>query len=205
MSRKAIFTSALIAALPFIAGGCGNVNQGRAPVVAQILALEGASGAKPTDYGGVLDSDVLTVVTKGTDKVATIFADPGRVTLQLQLKDPGVSGSTNAPSALNAVTITRYRVVYRRTDGHNVQGVDVPYAFDSGVTFTIPEASSVQAGFELVHASAKDDVPLRALQTNFGILNTIADVTFYGKDQAGNDVQITGSIGVNFANYGDPS
>ena len=32
-----------------------------------------------------------------------------------------------------------------------------------------------------------------------------ADVTFYGADQAGNPVQVTGSIGINFANYGDPS
>ena len=34
---------------------------------------------------------------------------------------------------------------------------------------------------------------------------TIADVTFYGRDQAGNDVSVTGSITVNFADWADPS
>jgi len=29
-------------------------------------------------------------------------------------------------------------------------------------------------------------------------------VTFYGHDQAGNDISATGSIGVEFGNFGDP-
>ena len=36
------------------------------------------------------------------------------------------------------MTIDRYRVSYRRADGRNMQGVDVPYTFDSAVTFTVP-------------------------------------------------------------------
>jgi hypothetical protein len=33
------------------------------------------------------------------------------------------------------------------------------------------------------------------------VLSTIADVTFYGRDQAGNDVTAVGSIGVNFGDF----
>jgi hypothetical protein len=29
-------------------------------------------------------------------------------------------------------------------------------------------------------------------------------VTFWGTDQAGNDVTVTGSISITFANFGDP-
>ena len=32
----------------------------------------------------------------------------------------------------------------------------------------------------------------------------IAEVTFYGTDQAGNDVTVTGTISVTFADFGDP-
>jgi len=48
------------------------------------------------------------------------------------------------------------------------------------------------------------EAPLRALATNPDIISTIADVTFYGHDQAGNDVSATGSITVDFGNFGDP-
>ena len=35
-------------------------------------------------------------------------------------------------------------------------------------------------------------------------ISTIADITFYGRDQVGNDVSITGSISVNFSDWADP-
>jgi hypothetical protein len=101
------------------------------------------------------------------------------------------------------VTITRYRVVYRRTDGRNTAGIDVPFPFDSSVTVTV-SADGGSTGFQLVRVSAKQESPLRSLVTNPDIISTIADVTFYGRDQAGNDVSVTGSIGVDFANFGDP-
>ena len=50
----------------------------------------------------------------------------------------GTPATAAAPTPLNQVTFTRYRVVYRRTDGRNAPGVDVPFPFDSAVTFTVP-------------------------------------------------------------------
>ena len=42
------------------------------------------------------------------------------------------------------------------------------------------------------------------LASNFGVLiNAIADVTFYGRDQVGNDISVTGSISIEFGNFGD--
>ena len=35
--------------------------------------------------------------------------------------------------------------------------------------------------------------------------STIAEITFYGRDQAGHDVNTTARISVNFADWGDPS
>ena len=34
-------------------------------------------------------------------------------------------------------------------------------------------------------------------------ISTIADVTFYGRDQVGNEVSVMGSISVNFADWAD--
>ena len=185
--------------------GCGDLaTQGRSPVQLQIMGLEAASGATPEEFGVALHSDVITNVERTVNgeqvTIATIFNDNGSADFALVMKD---QGSPASPAPLNAVTITRYRVVYRRTDGHNIQGVDVPFAFDSAVTITIG-GDGGSTGFQLVRTSAKQEAPLRALVNNPDIISTIADVTFYGRDQAGNDISATGSIGVDFGNFGDP-
>ena len=206
-NRKKLVTAAALL-LAAAGAGCGDVSQGRAPVQVVIAALEGASGAEPDEFGGTLASDVVTLVEQTIDgeevRVPTIFADNGRVTMRLVLRDPGVPGITAAPSSLNQVTFTRYRVRYRRTDGRNTEGVDVPYAFDSAATFTVPNDGSVEAAFLLVRVTAKEEAPLRGLVNSPDFIATIAEVTFFGEDLAGNAVTVSGSIGITFGNWGDP-
>ena len=204
MTRK-FMTLALIAALAAAVAGCGVPEQGRSPVVLRIDDLAASSGAGSQSFAGYLNSDVQTIIKVNQVDVPTRFNDPGRVTLSIVLKDPGSPGVANTPSELNTVTVTHYRVVFRRTDGRNVQGVDVPWAFDSGMTVSVPMASSVQQTFDLVRVSAKFDAPLAALTVNGQALSVIADVTFYGKDMQNNDISATGSIGITFANFGDSS
>jgi hypothetical protein len=188
-----------------LAAGCGVHDQGPSSVVVAIRSLQAASGAKPDDMGGTLRSDVITMVKRNNVDVPTVFNDNGRVSMELALKDEGAPGVTNVPGPLNSVMFTHYRVVYRRTDGRNVQGVDVPYAFDSGLTFTVSPQGAAQAGFEIVRHTAKEEAPLKALQVSGAIINTVADVTFYGKDLGGKNVAVTGSIGINFGDFGDPT
>jgi hypothetical protein len=95
-------------------------------------------------------------------------------------------------------------VSYRRSDGKNTPGVDVPYGFDSAVTFTIPNDGVITHSFELVRHVAKEEAPLKALITNGNIISAIGEITFYGRDQAGNEVAVNASIGINFGNFGDP-
>lgn len=199
----------VVIAAAALAAGCGNMaTESRSPVQLTLLSLRAASGSTPEEFGSTLHSDVITVVeqTSGgqTVSVPTIFGDNGAAEFAIVVKDPG-SDPTNpvGPSPLNSVTITRYRVVYRRTDGRNTPGVDVPFAFDSGVTVTVTTDGG-SAGFQLVRTSAKQEAPLRPLANNPDIISTIADVTFYGRDLAGNDVSVTGSIGIDFGNFGDP-
>ena len=202
MSTKPI-TFALLTALSMAAAGCGVAEQGRAPAVVRIDSLEGAPGGATTGtFGGYLHSDVQNVITVNNVQTPTRFSDVGRVSMTLVLRDPGSPGVANTPSELNAVTISHYRVVYRRTDGRNQQGVDVPFAFDSGMTITVSPTGQGQQTFDLVRVSAKFEAPLAALVVNGQALDVIADVTFFGKDMHNNDVAVTGSIGITFANYG---
>lgn len=188
--------------------GCGDVaRNGRSPVMAVISSLEAASGATPSEMGGTLRSDVITLIERSDDLGGNYFStynDLGEVTIRLTLRDPGVPGIPSAPTALNEVTFNRYRVSYRRADGRNTPGVDVPYPFDSAVTFTVPADGEASMGFDLVRHTAKQEAPLAALGQSSVIISTIADVTFYGRDQVGNDVSVTGNIGIFFGNFADP-
>src|SRR5258705_2864669 len=144
------------------AAGCGVAEQGRAPAVVRINALDAAAGGATTGtFGGDLSSDVENIITVNNVATTTRFADIGRVTLSLVLKDPGSPGVANTPTELNSVTVTPYPLVYDRTDGRNVQGVDVPFAFDSGMTITVSSTGQGQQTFDLVRVSAKFEAPLQ--------------------------------------------
>lgn len=184
---------------------CGNYQGGgKSPSVLVIQSLSASSGSNPASAGNSLQSDVETVCGEGAEAMPTIFEDLGFAAIYMYLKDNSNPTAAAVPSNLNWVQITRYRVVYKRADGRNTPGVDVPYPFDGGVTF-LAVNSPETVSFPLVRLQAKIEPPLRALAVGGAIaIFTIADVTFYGKDLAGNDVQVTGSISVNFANWGDP-
>ena len=174
-----------------------NVTQGRAasyPVIDSLLGSAPSKVGQVGTFSNTLQSDVVTN--------HTIFEDPGQVRMHIELKDITATG----PTPNNNITFNHYRVEYRRTDGRNVQGVDVPYAFEGASTFTVG-ANSTTAGFILVRVQAKLEPPLITLQGDGGaiVISTIADVTFYGKDQTGTDVAVTGSISINFSDWGDPA
>ena len=181
-------------------GSCTNENitASRSSSILVIERIGAASGGTNDDpIPTFLESDVLTN--------GSVFNDIGRVTTRLALKDPGTPESPTSPTSANFVTVTRYRVVYQRTDGRNAPGVDVPFPMDGAVTFTVVSGPQT-AEFILVRASAKLEQPLRPLVGGGGaiIINTLAEVTFYGRDQTGAEVIATGTITVNFADWADP-
>ena len=180
-------------------GSCGDLTrEGQSPAYLIVSELTGASGAEPDKLGTTLYSDVVTVV----EDVPTTFSDVGSVTFVLALKDPGGQTTPTRPTANNFITITRYRVRYVRNDGRNTPGVDVPYGFDGAMTLTVQ--STATSGFEAVRHVAKKESPLAALRGNGIIIGAIAEITFYGHDATGRDVSATGTMMVQFGNFGDP-
>jgi hypothetical protein len=215
MTRNARFSRStalfLLAALGGTSFGCGEVARtGRSPAMLILDSLEAAQGAEDDQFTTNLLSDVQTLVQTQvngqTITVPTIFNDLGRATFRLALKNPGVPTSPLGPTTLNEITITRYRVNFVRSDGRNTPGVDVPYGFDGAFTLTVPATGSAQAGFDLVRHQAKAEPPLRNLVGGGSarFISTIAEITFFGRDQAGNEVSVTGSINVNFGDWADP-
>jgi hypothetical protein len=197
----------MILACTLVAGSC---NQGtretRSSSFLVIEQFQAASGAAPTTFSNTLASDVVTnVKVAGSEDVRpSVFEDAGRVIMRLGFKDPGIPSNPSTPTSANFITVTHYKVVYRRTDGRNTPGIDVPYPFEGGVTFSVLDIGA--ATFTLVRGQAKLEPPLVALRGGGGavLIGTIADVTFYGHDQTGSTVAVTGSMFINFADFGDP-
>lgn len=210
MSTRHAFSTfarlAVAAACVIATTSCGGelLRTGRGPVFLSITQLSGARGNSPGEFTNNLLSDVETLVdvTVGgvTTKQPTIFNDLGRVTLRVDAKNTDA-----VTSPLNAVTMTRYRVVYRRSDGRNNPGTDVPYPIEGGISLTIQSGSTGQVVFDLVRHAAKLEPPLRQLRSAGGriFISTIAEITFYGRDQNGNEVQVTGMMDITFGDFGD--
>lgn len=210
--RRRRWTATAALALAVAASvSCGQTNgEGRSPSYLIVELLTAASGASPDAFGNTLESDVVTNVQTTVDGaevyVPTVYEDMGQATLRMALKDTGGSNSPTTPTSTNSITVTRYHVDFKRTDGRNTQGVDVPFSFDGGATGTF-DANGAALTFVLVRAQAKLEAPLKALRAGGGaiIISTIAEITFYGTDQNGNTVSVTATMSVSFADWGDPT
>ncbi|MDP1569581.1 MAG: hypothetical protein Q8L86_06225 [Vicinamibacterales bacterium] len=201
---------ALAAALMGTAG-CGELARtGRAPAFLIMERLQARSGSTG-EIADSLSSDVQTIVEQQiggqTVRVPTVFADSGTASIRLGLKDPGTVAAPTTPSPLAQVTIYRYRVTFVRSDGRNTPGVDVPYGMDGAVTATISgTTAATTVSFPLVTHAMKFEPPLRQLIGLGGqaFIHTLAEITFYGRDQAGNEVSVNGFMTVNFGDFADP-
>ena len=198
--RRAFAGVALVAAATMLPACTSRQMEGVASSTLVVEALN-ASPGNTDEFTTFLESDVAF----GPANTPTVIADVGRVDLRLAMKDPGSATSPAVPTSANWITVTRYHVKFVRSDGRNTQGVDVPYEFDGAASATVRETTTVtNLFFTLVRVQAKIEAPLMALRQQGGqvVVSTIAEVTFYGFDQAGREVSVMSKIGVNFADYG---
>ncbi len=150
--------------------------------------------------GSPLASDVLTN--------GSVVADLVDVSIGVRFKNPNL---TTVPSIPNAVRVERYDVKYRRSDGRGVEGQDVPFSISGNVTsiFDVKTSGVDPLRIEVVRAQAKLEPPLRNLRgvgTNtLGgalVVTMFADITVYGKTISGIPVSSTGTLQIDFADYG---
>lgn len=160
---------------------CGDVvRQSRSPALLVVTSVSDGAGKTP------LNSDVDSGLN-----------DVGQAVLQASMKDVLVSPTSN-----NVITLNRYHVQFTRADGRNVQGVDVPYAFDGAITATIiPGVSTTTVGFDVVRHAAKHEAPLTQIASGGTVITALTTITFYGQDAVGNEISASGTISVNFGNF----
>jgi hypothetical protein len=189
-----------IAAAILLAAGtssCGRLQrEGTGSSFLIVDSLVAAAGAEPEKFGGTLFSDVFTV----KDDVGGVYADLGKVTFSLAMKDATTAAG---PTTANFITVDRYHVNFIRADGRNNPGTDVPYGFDGAFTATVGDKGG-SGVFTIVRHIAKEEAPLMALRVNGVIISTLAEVTFYGHDQTGREATASARISIDFGNFADP-
>jgi len=156
----------------------------------------------PDDTGKtVINSDVC-VLDSETGQ-CTIYEDLASVEIQNMPLNPGTSGDDL--SYYYDVTLKKYKVEFTRPDGKNTEGINVPHSFVGSINVTIPINSSVSFSFVIVPVRVKLEPPLTRLVGGEGeqVIETIANITFYGEDNAGNQMEVKGNIDVYFADWAD--
>lgn len=168
---------------------------------ASLLVVESIMG---TDVDGI-DADFLqsdVVLTDSVTGAQSWRADTANVTLSASMLDPDPLFGT---SQYNDIQVTRYIVTYIRSDGKNIQGLDVPYSFEGGLSVLVRIGQLANVRFVIVREVAKQEAPLLSLYQAYqgDVLNVTARVDFYGHDLANKKVKATGFLPVYFANYAD--
>jgi hypothetical protein len=180
-----------------------------------IMEIAGITGFAGGEAAGGTEGDILMsdVVTDGT-----AFNDDAVVLVNIYRKNPTVA----ATSALEHVRLESYSVRYFRTDGHSVEGVDVPHritgALNSIRLHTPTETDEVEAEvvITLVRQQAKLEPPLLNLRGGFvsptanfllpgqSIITTVAEITVFARQVVtGEALSATGRFQVTFADFGD--
>jgi hypothetical protein len=169
-----------------------------------------AGGETSGTEGDILLSDVSTE--------GSVFNDDAVVTVSLFRKNPTVGATT----PLEDVQLESYQVRYFRTDGHSVEGVDVPHRITGPINSILLHAPAQAAEFEadvvinVVRHTAKLEPPLLnlkgalpAITRNFlipgqGLITTVAEITVFARQvTTGEPLSATGRLQVTFADFAD--
>jgi hypothetical protein len=176
--------------------------------IANIVTFAGGEGTGTE--GSILMSDVVTD--------GSAFNDDAVVSVNIYRKNPTVT----ATSALEHVRLESYQVRYFRTDGHSVEGVDVPHRITGAINsirlHTPTETGEIEADavITVVRHQAKLEPPLLNLRggtfsnagnfliPNQGIITTVAEVTVFARQvTTGEPLSASGRFQVTFADFGD--
>lgn len=170
-----------------------------------------AGGEEGGTEGSILRSDVVTD--------GSVFNDDAVVLVNLYRKNPTVA----ATSALEHVRLESYQVRFFRTDGHSIEGVDVPHRITgplSSLRFHTPTETGeieVEAPITIVRHQAKLEAPLVNLAgilvntsvddfivPGQGLITTVAEITIYARQvTTGEALSASGNVQVTFGDFAD--
>jgi hypothetical protein len=145
---------------------------------------------------------VMTSINGGSPIASDVRGDNGviincqtKVAVSEIVKNPADPGTDS-----ENVTVNRYDVAFRRSDGRAVEGVDVPYRFSGAMAFTLKPGDESTFTIDLVRHQAKIEPPLSNV-AGLQLIEMTADITVYGQTVSGQIVSAKGSADVRFADY----
>jgi hypothetical protein len=207
MKRAALFATVTgFVGLSFVACVPDWAQQNATPYIMEIASITNAEGELP------ILSDVNDAKTGGFEN------DNAVVTVNLFRKNNNADLST---SAVEHVYLERYEVRYFRTDGHNIEGQDVPYRVTGPLgnpRFHTPASGSeveLETIITIVRHQAKLEPPLRNLRLaqagdsgsvlvpQQAIITCIAEITIHGRTVQGQVLVASGRVPVTFSDFAD--
>jgi len=197
---------ASVALFALVAAGCTPdwARDNNSPLVMRITQIEATPGTG--EAGAILHSDLCCPVVN----------DEATLTVELFRKNVAL---TSTP--IEDVLLTRYEVVYTRTDGHNIEGIDVPFRITGPLQLRIhaPTTTGETSGavvIDVVRHQAKLEAPIANLRGNANpqlvggpaaggdvFLTVIAHITVYGETTNGRSLTASGDLQITFADYAD--
>ncbi len=180
-----------------VMAACNSVeNESTSGTMLQIVSLTG---------NDLLGNEGSTTVFSDVITGGGIINDNGVAELSAVPIDPMLAATAITPYM--DVLVDQIDVRFERTDGRNVEGVDVPYHFSQPMSMLVSFNGTVKIPFVLIRHVAKTEPPLLALRevpSREFVLQLIAIVTIHGKDLGGHRVApVTGYISVWCANFAD--
>jgi hypothetical protein len=192
---------AAVAAGALLSFGCTAdfATQSEADVILRITNVVGQPGSPDQEEGLPLFSDVCCAIINDNAQLSFDLISVNR-------HEDVVVGP------FNDVQLERYEVRFQRSDGHNTEGVDVPFSISSGMGGIVPANGSFSTTVVVVRHQAKLEPPLRNLHGVFlsngtfsfggaGILTTIAEITVHGRTTSGKAVTARTFLEVVFADF----
>src|SRR5206468_2987360 len=104
------------------------------------------------------------------------------------------------------ITVERYEVHYFRSDGRNVEGVDVPFSISGNVAQEVVEEGTASLAVEVVRRQAKLERPLSTLRGSGGaiVLTMFAEVTVHARTTTGQATNsVSARVQIDFADFVD--
>jgi hypothetical protein len=180
--------------------GCNNLTDSSGAVVLRVAKVQAVQGWEPqAPPADMLMSDVMTCQAFWNDNAVLSF--------DLIAKNPNYKDINTR--TVNDVIVQRYEVRYVRSDGRNVEGVDVPYKITGGLSTLVYLKSNTltQAAIVVVRHTAKEEAPIITLLRNGNeeLINVTAAITVWGQTTSGDTVTATGYLPITFGDFGEPT
>jgi hypothetical protein len=152
---------------------------------------------------------LMTAIQTGSPISSDVRLSNGNVCpdfVVLRVENHGKNPNGPTTGFRGDMTIERYEVRYIRSDGRNVEGVDVPYRITGSLAQEVQEEGAATVNLEVVRRQAKIEPPLSNLKGGgaASIVTMFAEVTIWARSTI---LQTTNSVSarvqIDFADFFD--